>query len=144
MAWHHKECWDEHGACSACAFAEPPLVAPAPGFDLSVDDVLPVRSALRLGNPHAAQRLCRELHNDERAAHRLYEVLLAEARRLGWIASAREQNGQVIKKLAEGRVSEAQALCRDLADDDEERAAELYEFLLASGRDQGLVPGATE
>lgn len=142
MAWHHKECWEEHGSCSACAFSEPPLVAPGP--DLSTDDVSEIREALRLGNPSAAQRLCLDLHSDERVAQRLYEALLDEARRAGWIASARAENARVIEALAEGRVSEAQALCMSLADDDEERALELYEYLLARTREQGLAPKETE
>ena len=70
MAWHHKECWEEHGACSTCAFAEPPLVAP--GLDLSAEGLQGVRDALRLGNARAAQRLCLDLGgDDERKARRL-------------------------------------------------------------------------
>jgi hypothetical protein len=142
MAWHHRECWEEHGACSACAFKEPPLVAP--GLDLSCDDVLEIRETLRLGNPRAAQQLCLDLHSDERTARRLYEALLDEARHAGWIASARTQNARVIEALANGRVSEAQTLCMELADDDEDRATELYEFLLARTQEKGLLPESSD
>jgi hypothetical protein len=140
MAWHHRECWEGHGSCAACAFGDPPLVAPR--LEIASGEVEAVQEELRLGNAHAAQVLCLDLRSgDERAARRLYRVALADARERGWIDSARRQNAKVIEALVAGRVEEAQALCFDLADEDEERAKELYEFLLARAREQNLVRG---
>lgn len=137
MAWHHKECWDEHGACAACAFPEPPLVAPA--FEVPGEHVSEIREALELGNPREAQQLCLELHDDERQARRLYEALLDEARQAGQITSAKAQNERIVGLLGEGEVGAAQDLCLEAAGGDEERAIELYEYLLSRAEELGLI-----
>lgn len=139
MAWHHRECWEEHGACAACAFPDPPLCAPE--MDLSSGDLDPVRDELRLGTPGAAQGLCLDLRSgDERAARRLYEALLREARERGWIESAQRQNARVLDLLASGEPREAQALCLKIAGEDEDRARRLYESLLDRANQRGLIP----
>ncbi|HBP20397.1 MAG TPA: hypothetical protein DEA08_21720 [Planctomycetes bacterium] len=140
MAWHHKECWDEHGTCAACAFPEPPLVAPA--FEIPSQEAREIREALRLGNPLEAQELCLELHEDERQARRLYEALLDEARQMGQIESAKAQNERIVTLLAEGEITAAQDQCLEAAGGDEVRAIELYEYLLSRADELGLIERA--
>jgi hypothetical protein len=138
LAWHHRECWREHGACTACGSERPPLTTPN-AAGLLEEEVLAVAEELRVGNPEAAQDLCRELRGDEDSARELYLEALGRARSEGWIETARQLNARVIELLAGGEVENAQTLCLSVAEGDEERARELYEYLLREAREGGAL-----